>query len=65
MNTDNIVQKLWNCCNALRGDGMSYGDYLEQLTNLMFLKMAESKCLVNSYWGRIQLNLFSRPSNLA
>ncbi len=35
-----IVQKLWNYCNILRDDGMSYGDYVEQLTYLLFLKMA-------------------------
>jgi type I restriction enzyme M protein len=34
-----IVQRLWNYCNVLRGDGMSYGDYVEQLTYLLFLKM--------------------------
>ncbi|MHB1075884.1 hypothetical protein [Thiobacillus sp.] len=36
MNTNTIVQKLWNDCNVLRDDGMSYG---EQLTYLLFLKM--------------------------
>jgi len=40
MNTATIVQKLWNYCNVLRDDGMSYGDYVEQLTYLLFLKMA-------------------------
>jgi hypothetical protein len=35
-----IVSKLWNYCNVLRDDGMSYGDYVEQLTYLLFLKMA-------------------------
>lgn len=35
-----IVQKLWNYCNVLRDDGLSYGDYVEQLTFLLFLKMA-------------------------
>ena len=30
MNSNNIVQKLWNYCNVLRDDGMSYGDYVEQ-----------------------------------
>ncbi len=35
-----IVQRLWNYCNILRDDGMSYGDYVEQLTYLLFLKMA-------------------------
>ena len=41
MNTSSIVQKLWNYCNVLRDDGMSYGDYVEQLTYLLFLKMAD------------------------
>jgi type I restriction enzyme M protein len=36
-----IVQRVWNYCNVLRDDGMSYGDYLEQLTYLLFLKMAD------------------------
>ena len=34
-----IGQKLWNYCNVLRDAGLSYGDYLEQLTFLLFLKM--------------------------
>ncbi|MBI5840085.1 MAG: SAM-dependent DNA methyltransferase [Chloroflexi bacterium] len=34
-----IVQRLWNYCNVLRDDGLSYGDYVEQLTYLLFLKM--------------------------
>src|SRR5579859_1949493 len=38
--TQYIVSKLWNYCNILRDDGMSYGDYVEQLTYLLFLKMA-------------------------
>jgi type I restriction enzyme M protein len=36
-----IVTKLWSYCNVLRDDGLSYGDYLEQLTYLLFLKMAD------------------------
>jgi len=43
MNSNNIVQKLWNYCNVLRDDGMSYGDYVEQLTYLLFLKMADER----------------------
>jgi hypothetical protein len=31
-----IVQRLWNYCNVLRDDGVSYGDYVEQLTYLLF-----------------------------
>jgi type I restriction enzyme M protein len=38
-----IVQKLWNYCNVLRDDGMSYADYVEQLTFMLFLKMAEER----------------------
>ena len=40
-----IVQKLWNYCNILRDDGLSYGDYVEQLTYLLFLKMAHEQTL--------------------
>ena len=38
-----VVQRLWNYCNVLRDDGVSYGDYVEQLTYLLFLKMADEK----------------------
>jgi type I restriction enzyme M protein len=38
-----IVQKLWSYCNILRDDGLSYGDYVEQLTLLLFLKMAHER----------------------
>ena len=41
--SNGIVQKLWNYCNVLRDDGMSYGDYVEQLTYLLFLKMADER----------------------
>lgn len=38
-----IVQKLWNYCNVLRDDGVSYSDYVEQLTYLLFLKMVDEQ----------------------
>ena len=38
-----LVQKLWNYCDILRDDGLSYGDYFEQLTFLLFLKMADEQ----------------------
>ena len=41
--TAGIVQRVWNYCHVLRDDGVSYGDYLEQLTYLLFLKMADEQ----------------------
>jgi len=38
-----IVKKIWNYCDVLRDDGVSYGDYVEQLTYLIFLKMADEQ----------------------
>ena len=38
-----VVQRLWNYCSVLRDDGLSYGDYVEQLTFLLFLKMAHEQ----------------------
>ncbi|MFQ5786407.1 MAG: N-6 DNA methylase [Thermodesulfobacteriota bacterium] len=38
-----IVNKLWGFCHTLRHDGIDYGDYIEQLTYLLFLKMADEK----------------------
>lgn len=48
-----IVQRLWNYCNVLRDDGVSYGDYVEQLTYLLFLKMADE-----------QTKLLKKPSTI-
>lgn len=41
--SSSIVQRLWNYCHVLRDDGVSYGDYVEQLTYLLFLKMADEQ----------------------
>lgn len=43
MNTTNIGQKIWHFCHTLRDEGMTYGNYIEQLTYLLFLKMAAEK----------------------
>jgi type I restriction enzyme M protein len=42
MSTD-VVGKLWGFCNTLRHDGIDYGDYIEQLTYLLFVKMADER----------------------
>lgn len=39
--SSSIISKVWGMCNPLRDDGVSYGDYLEQLTYLIFLKMSD------------------------
>lgn len=41
-----VVQKIWGFCNVLKHDGVNYGDYIEQLTYLLFLKLAEEKGLI-------------------
>lgn len=38
-----VVGRLWGFCNTLRHDGINYGDYIEQLTYLLFLKLADEK----------------------
>src|SRR5436309_3133208 len=40
-----VVQKFWGFCHTLRHDGIDYGDYIEQITYLLFLKMADEKSL--------------------
>lgn len=40
-----IVAKLWGFCHTLRHDGIDYGDYIEQITYLLFLKMADERAL--------------------
>jgi type I restriction enzyme M protein len=44
-NPQPLVQKLWNYCHILRDDGLSYGDYVEQLTFLQFLKKADEQAM--------------------
>jgi type I restriction enzyme M protein len=53
-----IVQKLWGFCHTLRHDGVDYGDYIEQLTYLLFLKMADEKAVVipkNCDWESLKV----------
>ena len=46
-----IVQRLWNYCNVLRDDGMSYSDYVEQLICQVFLKLEDEN-----------VNVLNKPS---
>jgi len=48
-----IVQKLWNYCNVLRDDGISYGDYVEQLLFLMDVGQRERNSLQRQMCGII------------
>lgn len=41
MSAENIVQRIWNLCHILRGDGISYHEYISELTYLLFLRIAE------------------------
>jgi type I restriction enzyme M protein len=43
MAKSDLIQKVWSFCNTLRDDGVGYGDYLEQLTFLLFLKIADEQ----------------------
>ncbi|MFA5819518.1 MAG: hypothetical protein WC854_09595 [Bacteroidales bacterium] len=43
-NTSSIVSKVWLFCIPLRDEGVGYGDYLEQLTYFLFIKMADEYC---------------------
>ena len=43
MTTQEIVSKLWNLCNVLRDDGITYHQYVTELTYILFLKMDDEK----------------------
>ncbi|MEW8688204.1 MAG: type I restriction-modification system subunit M N-terminal domain-containing protein [Candidatus Thiodiazotropha sp.] len=43
MSASEIVNKVWNYAHVLRDDGVGYGDYVEQITYLIFLKMANER----------------------
>ncbi len=59
LGTQEIVNKLWNLCNVLRDDGITYHQYLNELTYILFLKMAEEtgkeKDITKGYrWGDLK-----------
>ncbi len=43
MSSSEIVSKVWNYAHVLRDDGIGYGDYVEQITYLIFLKVADER----------------------
>lgn len=52
-----VANKLWGFCHTLRHDGIDYGDYIEQITYLLFLKMADEKELslpTGTDWGHLR-----------
>lgn len=54
MTTQEIVSKLWNLCNVLRDDGITYHQYVTELTYILFLKMARILRMIQlSLWVRI------------
>ncbi|MCB1214829.1 MAG: SAM-dependent DNA methyltransferase [Deltaproteobacteria bacterium] len=55
-----LVQKLWSLCHTLRHDGFDYGDYIEQITYLLFLKMASEKGVMLPS-GRCWMTLIKVP----
>jgi len=65
VSTNGLVQRLWNYCNVLRDDGLSYGDYLEQLTYLLFLKMADEQTKPPFSRAAIVPDSYDWPSLLA
>ena len=64
MNNETVVQKIWGLCNILRGDGISYHQYVSELTYLLFLKIAEENKTEDLLpEGCRWANLISHPVN--
>ena len=59
MNTQEIVAKLWNLCNVLRDDGITYHQYVTELTYILFLKMAKETGVeeVTDKNGEVRVNI--------
>ena len=62
--TKDIVAKLWNLCNVLRDDGVSYQEYVTELTYLLFLKMAEETSSENQLPQGWRWNDLNRRSGM-
>lgn len=70
MSNQEIVQKLWNLCNVLRDDGITYHQYVTELTYILFLKMLEEteneKSIKESLsdWETLKAQITKDPTNL-
>ena len=67
--TRDIVAKLWNLCHVLRDDGVTYNEYVTELTYLLFLKMLqetgrEDGCRSGYRWGDTRQARRARPARL-
>jgi hypothetical protein len=58
-NPSALVQKLWNYCNILYDDGLSYGDYVEPLTFLLILKMTGMRARRFPFWKQVLLRKYT------
>src|SRR5688572_12897705 len=59
MSAQDIADKLWNLCNILRDDGVTYHQYLNELTYILFLRMSEVRGFENEipneyHWGKLK-----------
>ena len=62
MTTQEIVSKLWNLCNVLRDDGITYHQYVTELTYILFLKMAKETGIEDTFSTGVELTDTSRLS---
>ena len=65
MATQDIVQKLWNLCNILRDDGITYHQYVTELTYILFLKMIEETGESEEFRNQIELKYEEKLKKLA
>lgn len=58
MTAESIANKLWNLCNVLRDDGVTYHQYLNELTYILFLKLSEVKGFSHEIPAEYRWNIF-------
>lgn len=64
MNTQEIVSKLWNLCNVLRDDGITYHQYVTELTYILFLKMMQEKGNEDAIPAKFRWNCLRNKSGI-